>query len=177
MPAIETGSDANTLVKVLGCKSQPVTLLIMRLNTLWLQNKEKCLKVGAAVPSPLTKNFSSRIKAAPHLRQERRLSSFALPVGLIFSCRLVLEILINTLVFCSCFLIFKFGINPIDITWGASLFSGWFTTVWGWARSSKVSQGLPLSTLKCSFLFLQEELKRLQHTLEQVNDGKDLLQR
>lgn len=163
-----------------GCKSQPVTLLIMRLNTVWLQNKEKCLKERADVPLSLTKTISSWIKAATHLRQEKRLSSFALPVvflGLIFSCRLVLEILINTLGFCSYFLIFKFGINPIDITWGVSFFSGWFTTFWDWAGSSKVSQGLPLSTLKCFFLSLQEELKRLQHTLEQVNDGKDLLQR
>lgn len=61
--SVETGSDANSLVKISGCKSQLVTLLIMQLNPVWLQNKEKCLSVSwcslASYPDHLLPNQSS----------------------------------------------------------------------------------------------------------------------
>lgn len=63
------GSNANTLVKASGCKSQPATLLIMRLNTLWLQNKEKSLQVRAGSHLPLTKTISKKQPRSSDMRK------------------------------------------------------------------------------------------------------------
>lgn len=46
----------------------------------------------------------------------------------------------------------------------------------GWSLKGDL-QSQPMSTLKHFSLFLQEELRRLQNSLEQVDDGKYSLQR